>query len=63
MPEAAEAKAERVSVKLDGKAYDQITQHYAARAFKSVLKAAGAAKDADGLSAFLDAAKASEALA
>ena len=61
--EAAEAEAERTSLKLDGKDYEQITQHYAARAFKSVLKAAQGANEADGLQAFLDKAKAAEALA
>lgn len=61
--EAAEAKAERVALKLDGKAYDQVTQHYAARAFKAVLKAVGKAADADGLSAFLESAGAQDALA
>lgn len=54
--DAAERNAERVSVKLDGKAYDQITQHYAARAYKSVLKAVMALKDAPGLDGFLDSA-------
>ncbi|MEO1158515.1 MAG: glutathione S-transferase C-terminal domain-containing protein, partial [Pseudomonadota bacterium] len=61
--DAAEAKAERVTLKLDGKAYDQITQHYAARAFKAVTKAIESSKDADGLQAFLDAANASSAFA
>ncbi|MEO1659676.1 MAG: glutathione S-transferase family protein [Pseudomonadota bacterium] len=60
---AAEAKEERVALKLDGKAYEQITQHYAARAFKSVHKAAVAAKDAAGLAAFLESAGATEQLA
>ena len=61
--EAAEAKAERVSIKLDGKAYEQVTQHYAARAFKSVIKATESAKSADGFSDFLDKAGASEIFA
>ncbi|MEL6857242.1 MAG: glutathione S-transferase family protein [Pseudomonadota bacterium] len=60
---AAEAKEERVALKLDGKAYEQITQHYAARAFKSVHKAAVAAKDAAGLAAFLESAGATEQFA
>jgi len=60
---AAEAKEDRVTLKLGGKAYDQITQHYAARAFKSVSKAIEAAKEADGLTAFLDASGMSETLA
>ena len=61
--EAAEAKAERVSIKLDGKPYEQVTQHYAARAFNSVLKATGAAKSAEGLSDFLEKAGAGEVFA
>ena len=61
--QAAEDKAERVALKLDGKAYDQITQHYAARAFKSVRKAVAAAVETDGLKAFLDDANASAILA
>lgn len=56
--DAAEAKAERAALKLDGKAYDQVTQHYAARAFKAVLSAVGNAKEAEGLRAFLDQANA-----
>lgn len=56
--EAAAANEEQVSLKLDGKAYDQITQHYAARAFKSLLKMIGDSKDAPGLEAFLDKASA-----
>ena len=52
--DAAERKVDRVSLKLDGKAYDQITQHYAARAYKSVLKAVETLKEAPGLDAFLD---------
>ena len=52
-----------VALKLDGKAYEQITQHYAARAFKSVNKAATAAKDAPGLQDFLTAAGAGEVFA
>ncbi len=53
---AAKNKVDRVSLKLDAKAYDQITQHYAARAYRAVLKAVTAAKDAPGLDAFLTAA-------
>ncbi|MEM9376234.1 MAG: glutathione S-transferase family protein [Pseudomonadota bacterium] len=60
---AAEQKADRVSVSLDGKMYEQITQHYAARAFKSVTDALSALKDAPGLAAFLEASGAAEALA
>ena len=52
--DAATRKAERVSLKIDGKDYEQVTQHYAARAYKSVVTAVEAAKDAEGLDAFLD---------
>ena len=52
--EAAESNAERVSVALDGKAYEQVTQHYAARAYKSLLKAVNALRDAPGLADFLE---------
>ena len=52
--DAAKRKADRVSVTLDGKSYEQVTQHYAARAYKAVVKAVNASKDADGLDAFLD---------
>ncbi len=61
--EAAEAKAERVSIKLDDKAYEQITQHYAARAFQAVLKAVKGAEQAEGLEAFLEKAGAKDTLA
>jgi len=50
---AAEAKEDRVSLKLDGKAYEQITQHYAARAYRSVQKACAQLKAAEGLATFL----------
>lgn len=61
--EAAEAKSDRVSLKLDGKAYEQITQHYAARAFKAVTKVVMSGKDAEGLQAFFEATKTSEVFA
>ena len=51
---AAIAGDESVSGKLDGAAYEQTVQHYAARAYKSVLKALDKAKKAGGLDAFLD---------
>jgi glutathione S-transferase len=57
---AAEAKEDRVALKLDGKAYEQVTQHYAARAFKSVQAAVKSAAKADGLQAFLEKANATE---
>ncbi|MDJ0922164.1 MAG: glutathione S-transferase family protein [Henriciella sp.] len=53
---AAAGKADRTSIKIDGKAYEQVTQHYAARAFKSVLSAIEAGKEAEGLADFMDAA-------
>ena len=52
--DAATRKADRVEVKLDGRVYEQITQHYAARAYRSVLTALEATKEAAGLDAFLD---------
>ncbi|MCF6328287.1 MAG: glutathione S-transferase [Henriciella sp.] len=52
--DAATRKADRTKVKLDGKAYEQITQHYAARAYRAVIKALDSAKNAPGLDTFLD---------
>ncbi|MEM6535634.1 MAG: glutathione S-transferase family protein [Pseudomonadota bacterium] len=51
---AAKASAPRVEVTLDGKAYDQVTQHYAARSFQSVIKAVQQLKSAEGLDGFLE---------
>ena len=59
---AAKAKEERVSASLDGKPYEQVTQHYAARAYASVKQAVQAAKAAPGLEPFLGAADASSRL-
>ncbi|MEL6830233.1 MAG: glutathione S-transferase family protein [Pseudomonadota bacterium] len=59
---AAKAKEERVSLTLDGAPYDQITQHYAARAYASVKQAVGAAKDAPGLAPFLSSSNAESVL-
>ena len=61
--DAAQAQAERVSLKLDGKVYEQITQHYAARAFKAVTTAVQSAKEAPGLSDFLTESGAATAFA
>ncbi|MEO1304081.1 MAG: glutathione S-transferase family protein [Pseudomonadota bacterium] len=61
--DAAQAQAERVSLKLDGKVYEQITQHYAARAFKAVTTAVQSAKEAPGLSDFLAESGAATAFA
>lgn len=55
---AAKASEPRVAVTLGGKAYEQITQHYAARSFQSVIKAVHRLKSSEGLDAFLDAAEA-----
>ena len=59
---AAEAKQDRVSVALDGADYEQVTQHYAARAFKSVRAAVASAKETEGLAGFLKAAGAEAVL-
>ena len=59
---AAEAKEERLSLKIAGKAYEQITQHYAARSFRSVLKLVDANKANTDLVAFLTEAGAANAL-
>lgn len=61
--DAAKDKAERTTLEIDGKAYEQVTQHYAARAFKSVLVVMNKAKEAEGLDAFLETAGAKPALA
>lgn len=60
--QAATDKADRAVLKLDGKPYEQVTQHYAARAFKSVKSAIGASKDAAGLKGFLEKVGASAVL-
>ncbi len=54
--DAATRKVERASVAINGKTYEQVTQHYAARAYKSVLAVIDKMKDAPGLDAFLDTA-------
>lgn len=58
--EAAKAKEDRVSIKIGKAKYEQVTQHYAARAFKAVIKAVRNAKDAEGLESFLAAAGAKD---
>lgn len=60
---AAKAKEERVSLTLDGKPYEQVTQHYAARAYASVKQVVQAGKDVPGLEAFLGSADAMSVLA
>ncbi|GAB5459271.1 MAG: glutathione S-transferase family protein [Henriciella sp.] len=54
--QAATDKADRAVLKLDGKPYEQVTQHYAARSFKSVIGALGNLKEAQGLKTFLEQA-------
>ncbi|MEM7493461.1 MAG: glutathione S-transferase family protein [Pseudomonadota bacterium] len=51
---AVEAGADTVQVKIDSMKYEQVVQHYAARAYKSVLKALDKVQKADGLDAFFD---------
>lgn len=52
--DAAGKNDARVSLTLDGMVYEQTVQHYAARAYKSVVGVITKAKDANGLDAFLD---------
>lgn len=54
--EADIAKQDRVSVKLDGKTFEQVTQRYAATSFKSVQKAVRRLSDNESLTSFLKAA-------
>ena len=54
--EADIAKQDRVSVKIEGKAFEQVTQRYAATSFKSVQKAVRRLSDNENLTAFLKAA-------
>ncbi len=53
---AAEADEERVALKIDQKAYEQVTQHHAARSFRSVRDSLVTEKDAPGLAEFLEQA-------
>ena len=52
--DAAAQKQDRVALKINQKPYEQMTQHYAARAYKSLLSALEALKDHSGLDAFLE---------
>ena len=54
--EASQAKADRMTVKIEKKAFEQVTQHYAATSFKSVQKAIRRLNDNEALMAFLDEA-------
>ena len=53
---AAQDKQDRTSVKIDKKAFEQVTQHYAATSFKSVQKAVRRLNDNEALSSFLEEA-------
>lgn len=61
--EASQAKQERMSVKIEKKAFEQVTQQYAATSFKSVQKAVRRLNDNEPLKAFLDNAGASAVFA
>ena len=54
--EADIAKEDRVSVKLDRKAFEQVTQRYTATSFKSVQKAVRRLSDNEALTDFLKTA-------
>ncbi|MEM5515529.1 glutathione S-transferase family protein [Henriciella sp. AS95] len=57
--DANQSKNDRMSVKIEKKAFEQVTQRYAATSFKSVQKAVRRLSDNETLSAFLDKAGAS----
>ena len=50
---ASQDKADRVSVKIEKKAFEQVTQQYAGTSFKSVQKAVRRLNDNDALTGFL----------
>ena len=54
--EANKASEDRTSVKVEKKAFEQVTQRYAATSFKSVQKAVRRLSDNEALSGFLDKA-------
>jgi glutathione S-transferase len=56
--ENASKRRKKLSVKIAGGQFDETTQRYAAKSFKSLKKAVGKAKEAEGLASFLKAAKA-----
>ena len=53
---ASQEKQERTSVKIEKKAFEQVTQQYAATSYKSVQKAVRRLNDNEALSAFLEEA-------
>lgn len=57
---ADQAKEDRMSVKFGRKAFEQVTQRYAATSFKSVQKAGRRLSDNEALSAFLEKAGAKD---
>ena len=57
---AAQDKQDRTSVKIEKKAFEQVTQHYAATSFKSVQKAVRRLNENEALSSFLDEAGAKD---
>ena len=60
--ENASKRRKKLSVKIKGKAFEQDTQKYAAKAFKSVKKAISKMKSPDGLDDFLKEAGMAKAL-
>ncbi|WP_300391470.1 glutathione S-transferase family protein [Henriciella sp.] len=56
--QATQDKQDRTSVKIEKKAFEQVTQHYAATSFKSVQKAVRRLNDNEALTGFLDEADA-----
>lgn len=54
--EAASRRRKNVSIQLEDGTFEQPTQRYAGKSFKAVKKALGKLSEAEGLSAFLDAA-------
>lgn len=60
--ESATKRRKGLDVEIEGEAYSQTTQRYAAKAYKSVKKAVGKLKDADGLQDFLKRAGADDLL-
>ena len=56
--ESTSRRRKKVSVQLEDGLFEQPTQKYAGRSFKAVKKALSKLAEADGLEAFLDAAKA-----
>ena len=61
--ENASKRRKKLSVKIAGGTFEETTQRYAAKSFKSLKKAVTKSADAEGLAAFLKAAKADAILA